>query len=521
VRPALTSLVAPTILTLAAVLSSAAPSPVYAQLTLPDGFSDELVADALSEPVGITFLSGGRLLIIERSVGRIRLQVGGPGSPHVAVGTVPSVSTGGERGLLGIAVDPRWPASPYLYVHQTRTGSVISISRFTASGDLAGLTNGEFTIDPASRYDLVNDIPDAANNHNGGTVRFGLDGMLYVSLGEDATACAAQDSVSLRGVILRLDVTRLPVGPGAAPGALVAAVGNPFATSPDSNARLVWEYGLRNPFRFQVDPQNGELWIGDVGQSAWEELDRAPAGGLDFGWPYREGPSNLTSGCSGRVRPALTEPVFAYDRTGAGFGSGASIISGGRYRAPAGATQPFPTAYAGNVFVSDFFAGYCWRLTGSGNSWAIASPVPGQPTGEHWGEGFSGISDYTIGPDGSLYYSDMTAGQVHRIRAAVGPGPTPSPQPIAVLRPAYPLPAKDAVHLEFALSSAARVTLTVHDLRGRRVRELIPPTDLGVGSYTPSWDGYDDTRRLAESGLYFARFTAGSETHEWRIVISR
>jgi glucose/arabinose dehydrogenase len=518
VRPALTSLAAPSSLLLAAVLSSAAPSPTNAQLTLPDGFSDELVADALSEPVGITFLSGGRLLIIERSIGRIRLQVGGPGSPHVAVGTVPSVTTGGERGLLGIAVDPRWPASPYLYVHQTRTGSVVSISRFTASGDLAGLTNGEFTIDPASRYDLVNDIPDNASNHNGGTVRFGLDNMLYVSLGEDANPCAAQDVGSLGGVIFRLDVTRLPAGPGSAPRALVAASGNPFATSPDSNARLVWEYGLRNPFRFQIDPQNGELWIADVGQGDWEELDRAATGGVDFGWPYREGPSDYPQTCPG-TRPTLTEPVFAYNR--GGFSNGAAIICGGRYRAPFGATNPFPANYEGDVFVSDFEQGYCWRLTGSANSWAIATPVPGQPTGEHWGEGFSGISDYAIGPDGSLYYSDMSAGQVHRIRATVGPGPTPSPQPIAVLRPAYPLPAKDAVRLEFALSSAARVTLTVHDLRGRRVREVIPPTDLGVGSYTPSWDGYDDTRRLAESGLYFARFTAGSETHEWRIVISR
>src|SRR5439155_11712390 len=135
--------------------------------------------------------------------------------------------------------------------------------------------------------------------------------------GEDAAACAAQDTVTLRGVILRLDVTRLPAGSGSAPRALVAASGNPFAASADSNARLVWEYGLRNPFRFQVDPQTGELWIADVGESRWEELDRATSGGGDFGWPYREGPSDHSTSCF-PVRPVLTDPVFAYDRSSFG-----------------------------------------------------------------------------------------------------------------------------------------------------------------------------------------------------------
>ena len=503
-------------------------APALAQATLPSGFVDELVAGQLSQPVGMTFLPGGRLLIVEQFSGRILVLAGGP--PPVLVGTISGLSNGGEQGLLGIAVDPRWPASPYLYVHSTRAGSPghVTVSRYTASGDLAGSGSGAFTISTATRYDLVNDVPDNAGNHNGGTLRFGLDGMLYASFGEDATPCAAQDSVSLRGVILRLDVTRLPAGPGSAPRALVAAAGNPFAASPDSNARLVWEFGLRNPFRFQVDAQSGDLWIGDVGENTYEELDRAGAAGLDFGWPFREGPASHQGSCAGIVMPALTGPVFWYDRSKVNDGS-AVIITTGRYRAPAGATQPFPAAYAGNIFVSDFYAGNLWRLTGSVDTWSIAAPVPGQPAGEHWGEGMDLVSDYAVGPDGTLYYCRMATdlnftdgtGQIRRIRASASLDTPATARPAAVLRPAYPLPARDVVHLDFALARSARVSITIHDLRGRIVRHLQPAAELGPGSYAPGWDGLDDERHAVESGLYFARFRAGSEAHDWRIVIAR
>ena len=498
---------------------------------LPSGFSDELVADALSQPVGMAFLPGGRLLVAEQVSARILMLNGAAGSPLVWVGTVPGVNANdGERGLLGIAVDLRWPVFPYLYVHATRTGppTQVTVSRFTATGDVAGTGSGVFTIDPASRYDLIDDAPDDAVNHNGGTVRFGNDGMLYASFGEDATPCAAQDTVSLRGVIVRLDVTRLPAGPGSAPRSLIAAPGNPFAASPDSNARLVWEQGLRNPFRFQVDGGTGELWIGDVGQNTWEELNRAGAGGLDFGWPFREGPAAYPESCAGIVRPPLQEPVFAYDRAAIGGGS-AVIVPAGRYRVPLGAGSPFPESYAGDVLLSDFYAGILWRLTGSGDTWGIAAPVPGQPTGDHWGEGFDVVSDYAIGPDGAWYYCRMASdlgftpgtGQIRRIVASATLDTPATPRAVAVLRAAYPMPSRGPVRLEFALARSARVSIVIHDLHGRRIRALLPATILPAASYTRPWDGLDDQSRSAGSGLYFARFSAGSETHEWRILLAR
>ena len=157
----------------------------------------------------------------------------------------------------------------------------------------------------------MNDIPDNADNHNGGTVRFGTDGMLYVSLGEDAFPSAAQDTSTLRGVILRLDVSRLPDGPGSAARALVTPPGNPFGSTGGLNARLLWEYGLRNPFRLQVDPGHAnnpcaESMISTPGgllpgrgvspmQSARFETPARPSGGRTddlrpTGWLRRCGP---------------------------------------------------------------------------------------------------------------------------------------------------------------------------------------------------------------------------------------
>ena len=518
-----------TLLLLLALLG--VPSSARAATQLPLGFSDELVADALDQPVGMAFLPDGRLLVVEQNTARILLLNGAPGFPLVLVGTVPGLSTNnGERGLLGIAVDPRWPAFPYLYVHGTRLGppTKVAISRFTASGDVQGTGSGGFTIDPASRYDLINDAPDNAGNHNGGTVRFGLDGMLYASFGEDATPCAAQDTTSLRGVIVRLDVTRLPAGPGSAPRALVAAAGNPFAASADSNARLVWEFGLRNPFRFQVDHLTGELWIGDVGQNVWEELDQAGTGGLDFGWPFREGPSDYTASCAGIVRPLLKEPVFAYDRAEVGGGS-AVIIPAGRYRVPLGARRPFPAGYEGDILTSDFYSGHLWRLTPAGARLAFASPVQGQPPGNHWGEGFDTVCDYAIGPDGDWYYCRMASdlnfnagsGQIRRIVSGVVIDTLPPFRPGVVVRASYPMPSRSSVSLGFTLPSARTVSITIHDLNGRLVRQLQPAATYDAGNYAPSWDGLDEHSHRAPPGLYIGRLVVASEAFEWRIILTR
>src|SRR5207249_382708 len=119
----------------------------------------------------------------------------------------------------------------------------------------------------------------SAPNHNGGTLRFGPDQCLYDSMGEDASGCVAQDDSSLRGVIMRLDTSRLPSTPGGpAPLDAITPPNNPQIGAINLKTRLIDAYGLRNPFRFAIDPLDGTLYIGDVGQSTYEEVDRQPVG---------------------------------------------------------------------------------------------------------------------------------------------------------------------------------------------------------------------------------------------------
>src|SRR6185436_5835170 len=246
-------------------LSLLVPAPTRAQ-DVPDGITVEPLATALSAPTGFDFLPDGRVVFVEQFTARVRVLKVGTGVQVTPVLTVTGVSAGGERGLLGVAVDPRFPSFPYLYLYyDLASPQSIRISRYTLSGDLAG-TGGDLVASPTSRYDVVDAIPVAAPNHNGGTVRFGPDGLLYASLGDDANMCAAQ-TPGFRGVILRLETRNLPPGAGRAFRAQVMPPDNPFATSTDSSARLVAAFGLRNPFRIQLDPASGDFVIGDVGLS--------------------------------------------------------------------------------------------------------------------------------------------------------------------------------------------------------------------------------------------------------------
>lgn len=503
--------------------------PSTAAVVVPDGFTHEVTATGLAYPVGMAFIPGvRRLLVVEQRSARVMLVQGAAGNAPTLVGTVDNVqSVQSEAGLLGIAVDPRWPSKPFIYVHHTALGSPghVNIARYTLTGDLAGTGNGLLTLDPASRYDLITDAPDAAGNHNGGTLRFGNDGKLYASLGEDGNACAAQDRVSLRGVILRLEVNTLPDGPGAAARAVITPADNPFVAASDPNERLVWALGLRNPFRFLIDPQTGALDIGDVGQDAWEELDHATVPGMNFGWPWREGKTEY-SGCV-PSRPAMTDPVFVFSHI-----EGAAIMPAGVYRnpnTPASLPNAFPAAYEGHSFVSDFYGGMLFHLTGLGATRSIAAPVPGQATGTYWATGLEAVSDYLIGPDGALWYCRQASslsfppntGEIGRITHPNDTVPVNAPHRPVVLRPAFPLPAANSVRLDFALSIAARVSIAVYDLRGRRVRELVKPETRSPGTYSETWDGLDDHGRRAEAGLYFAKLSMAGGDFDWRIVIAR
>ncbi|HLQ38648.1 MAG TPA: PQQ-dependent sugar dehydrogenase, partial [Planctomycetota bacterium] len=178
-------------------------------------------------------------------------------------------------------------------------------------------------------------------------------------------------------------------------------------------APLLWATGLRNPFRFHIDASDGALFVADVGESAFDEIDRISTAGQDLGWPWREGNAAFT-GCTGSEPPSLApiavQPVPAQFQ---------ALISLGVYRAPATAPYWFGAAYDGDYFYTDHFTGRIWRLRRTANGWITAPPAPGQFSTALWASGVSWIADAKVGADGAWYFVERatsTVGSVRRIR---------------------------------------------------------------------------------------------------------
>jgi glucose/arabinose dehydrogenase len=164
--------------------------------------------------------------------------VGGSIASTDPLGTLDSVvTTDGEQGLLSVAVDPRWPSSPFVYLLSTATDNTIRLSRLTLGGDVSNGASGTLAVVPGSRRELLRDIVSVHTNHNGGTLRFGTDSLLWASFGEDAIDCNATDTTALYGVLARMDVRALPAGPGPPDKALLVPPGNPYASRPDPDQR--------------------------------------------------------------------------------------------------------------------------------------------------------------------------------------------------------------------------------------------------------------------------------------------
>lgn len=483
----------------------------YAAVALPPGFGDQLLATGLDEPTAMAFLPDGRLLVTEQRSGAIRLVVGGSvaAPPLVVVSGLNSAAS--ERGLLAIAVDPGWPSRPYVYVHATVTGSKMRLIRYTATGTLTAPTGFDLAL--GSPYVVLDNLADLATNHNGGALRFGLDGRLYYSLGDDADGCQAQDSTTLHGAVLRLDVSALPAGAGGPPArtALVPA-DNPWATSPNTNARLEWAYGLRNPFRFVVDPTSGLLYLSDVGQDTWEELDEITAG-FNGGWPFREGPALYTgAGCSepgGVGSGAYDPPIDSYDH-----GEGVVIIAAGAIRYHPGSAWPMP--WDGNVLYADYYSGFL-RMIGRapGGGWQRVT-VPGQPDPLYFATGLTSPVDFAWGPNGDLYWlaqfdasGQSGTGELHRIHPGAPASVPALPPPASAELSVSPNPAPDRVALRFGLPIGGAVRLTVLDPSGRVVSRVLDGA-LPAGSHVAHWDGRDPQGRPAPAGVYLVRLETPS-----------
>jgi glucose/arabinose dehydrogenase len=299
----------------------------------------ERVASGLAMPLHLTAPLGDRRLFIVEQEGRIRLVKNGALLARPFLDITSKVLSGGERGLLSLAFHPRYAENGFFYVNYTDGNGDTQVERYRVSRD-------PDVADGASAHTILH-VAQPYANHNGGHILFGPDGMLYIGTGDGGSGGDphryGQDRNVLLGKLLRIDVDR----------------GDPYAIPPDnpfiqeSGARPeIWAYGLRNPWRMAFDWDTRLLYIADVGQNRWEEINVQPAGaaGLNYGWNRMEG-----AHCYGLpvcVRGGLVLPAAEYDHS-----DGCSVTGGVVYR---GKKLPF---VAGHYFYSDYCTGFLRSFT--------------------------------------------------------------------------------------------------------------------------------------------------------------
>ena len=363
----------------------------------PPAIATQRVFDQLSftQPLALLQAPGdsNRWFVVERA-GVIRSFANNPNSSTsvIFLDIRGSVSSGAsEAGLLGVAFHPSFPATPEVFVSYTRTGSplVSYISRFFSTDNGVTLNAGV--------EEVILTVLQSDTNHNGGNLVFGPFGDLYIGFGDGGGAGDpggnGQDPTNLLGSFVRIDVD------SGAPYAVPA--GNPFAASAPcvqgfGNAPCpeIFAWGLRNPWRFSFDAVTGKLWVGDVGQGEWEEIDVIEAG-ENYGWNVREGAHcfNPPNGCA----TTFTDPITEYDHS-----LGASITGGYVYRGSA-----IPDLVGWYVF-ADFISGRLFAIPE--DSMAGVTPVELSATG-------LSIASLGEATDGELYIVHY-GGTIHQITAA-------------------------------------------------------------------------------------------------------
>jgi glucose/arabinose dehydrogenase len=386
------------------------------------------IASGLNLPVGLVGdpLSGQLQYVLEQG-GVIRLVLNDSLVPTPFLNISSLVGCCGEQGLLGLAFAPDYPTSGRFFVNYTNKAGNTVVARFLRSAD------DYFVADPASRFELRWGGPSGQRfiaqpyaNHNGGHIAFGPDGDLYIGLGDGGAANdpenRAQNPQSFLGKILRIDVNV----PDSDPNGYVIPLDNPF---PPGNAlgalAEIWAFGLRNPWKFSFDSPamggTGAMFIGDVGQNTWEEVDYQPPGlgGLNYGWRIREGAhTNPNVLVGGNLAPAylpLTDPILEYPHP-----EGASVTGGVVYRGRA-----MHPSQRGRYFFGDL-NGRVWSvalLPASGGGVTPTDKI--EHTAELGGTSRTGLLS-AIGADsaGEVYFLNYTAGTVMRlVDAAAHPAP--------------------------------------------------------------------------------------------------
>jgi glucose/arabinose dehydrogenase len=350
---------------------------------LPTGFTDSSppFVSGLSNPTDMEFAPDGRLFVAEQA-GRVRIaKPDGTLSTFLDIST--KVDSTGERGLLGLTLDPRFSTNRYVYLYYTKKATSTTpvhnrVVRVRA--------RGETVVSGSEKLLLRLGNLEQCCQHNGGAIHFGEDGKLYVAVGDNRNGENAQSLGTLKGKILRINKS------GTIPR------DNPFYATASGNNRAIWALGLRNPFKFAVQPATGTIFINDVGEGAWEEINEGAAG-ANYGWPRYEGPES---------DPQYVEPIFAYGHGGDPATTGCAITGGVFYPT----TRQFPSGYVGDYFFADLCSGW------------IRSFDPSTRVASDFASGIEGPVDLEVSKEGELYYlsrgNSSTPGSASKIRYSGG-----------------------------------------------------------------------------------------------------
>lgn len=464
---------------------------------LPSGFSLKKIAGSIKGPTTMAIAPDGRIFIC-RQAGEIRVV------KNDVLLTTPAlkitVDSANEKGLLGIALDPAFSVNQYVYLYHTlpTTPARNRISRYTFNGDV---------ITAASQVTVLDLEPLVKTNHHGGALAFGTDGKLYVAVGNNNDDGGnvnfvnpnALDLDTYFGKLLRIN------SDGSAPG------DNPFPSGSEQRKRI-WAYGLRNPYSIDVH-SNGKILVNDVGNKSFEEINDATIGGLNFGWPRKEGPSS---------DPLYTNPLFAYPNVSvagtAGDGIGCAI-TGGVFFNPT--STYYPAEYLNKYFYLDWCNGwinYIDHTLASPVANAFATNMPVTPATPYKYTNSAKNVILKVGADGNLYflngsnYGGTVIGALYKIEHSE---PTGVYNSAALSDPlnVYPVPAKEVITIKWLSSFSGEGQLTLSNVHGTALRSALIQFSSGENISTL------DVHQL-KSGIYFLELKSeGSVIKKQKVLI--
>ena len=368
----------------------------------PPKFAGGVVASGFATPMAMEFAPDGRLFVLEKS-GAVKIV--GVATPFLTL----SVDQNTERGLMGIAFDPNWATDKKVYIHYSVPGANRNrVSIFSVSSTDPNKANPTGT----TLFDL--DPLTNSAYHNGGALHFGKDGYLYLATGDNRLPSNGQAD-NLLGKMLRFGKTL-----SGTAGIPTMPPNNPFNFT--GKNRAIWAYGLRNPFTFAVQPGTGRIFVNDIGEAGYEEINEATVGGLNFGWPNSEGPANI-----GAATAPIGGYVNGYAANGNQYNVGKCAIIGSAFYNPTSGNQQFPADYLGDYFYGD----HCDKeikvidLSNPSSATTFATALSGL------------VMDIKVGPDGAVYYLTLN-GVVGKITYTGTDAPTiathPASQTVSVNR---------------------------------------------------------------------------------------